>query len=100
RPAPLSRASVTVAETVDEGLVLLEHQAAPGTLKTVREFPPVLTWVVDRQQFRQAVWHLCLNAVQAMRGGGELQVAMTVGGGRLRLRIDDTGEGIAAADLG
>jgi two-component system sensor histidine kinase PilS (NtrC family) len=100
RPAPLNRASVNLAETVDEVLVLLEHQATPGTLKTVREFPPVLTWVVDLQQFRQAVWNLCLNAVQAMPDGGELRVAMAVSGGRLRLRVDDTGEGIAAADLG
>ena len=100
RPAPLSRTPVNVAETVDEVLVLLEHQAPPGTLKTVREFPPVLTWVVDRQQFRQAVWNLCLNAAQAMPDGGEIQVAMTVSGCRLRLRVDDTGEGIAPADLG
>jgi two-component system, NtrC family, sensor histidine kinase HydH len=60
----------------------------------------VLTWIVDRQQFRQAVWNLCLNAAQAMPDGGELQVALAVTGGRLRLRVDDTGEGIAAADLG
>jgi two-component system sensor histidine kinase PilS (NtrC family) len=100
RPAPLNRAPVNVAETVDEVLVLLEHQAPPGTLKTVREFPPTLTWTLDRQQFRQAVWNLCLNAVQAMPEGGELRVTMAVVAGRLVLRIADTGEGIAAADLG
>jgi two-component system sensor histidine kinase PilS (NtrC family) len=100
RPVPLSRASVDVAEVVDEVLLLLEQAAAPGTLKTVREFVSNLTWSVDRQQFRQAVWNLCLNAVQAMPEGGELVVTMGVAGGRLLLRIDDTGEGIAPADLG
>jgi two-component system sensor histidine kinase PilS (NtrC family) len=100
RPAPLSRTAVNVAETVDEVLVLLEHQVAPGTLKTVREFPPALTWSVDRQQFRQAVWNLCLNAVQAMPEGGELRVTMAVAARRLVVRVNDTGEGIAAADLG
>ena len=99
RPAPLSPTPVNVAEAVDEVLLLLEHQAPAGTLKAVREFPPVLTWTVDRQQFRQAVWNLCLNAVQAMPEGGELRVTMT-GGGRLVLRVSDTGEGIEAADLG
>jgi two-component system, NtrC family, sensor histidine kinase PilS len=100
RPAPLSRAPVNVAETVDEVLVLLEHQVVPGTLKTVREFPPALTWTVDRQQFRQAVWNLCLNAVQAMPEGGELRVTMAVAARRLVVRVNDTGEGIPAADLG
>jgi two-component system sensor histidine kinase PilS (NtrC family) len=100
RPAPLNRTPVNVAETVDEVLVLLEHQVVAGTLKTVREFPPALTWAVDRQQFRQAVWNLCLNAVQAMPEGGELRVTMTVGAGRLVVRVNDSGEGIAGADLG
>jgi len=99
RPAPLSPTLVNLAEAVDEVLLLLEHQAPPGTLKAVREFPPALTWTVDRQQFRQAVWNLCLNAVQAMPEGGELRVTMTAVG-RLVLRVSDTGEGIEAADLG
>ena len=68
----------------------------PGTLKVVREFAPAITWTVDRQQFRQAVWNLCLNAVQAMPDGGELRVTMAAAGARLVLRVNDTGEGIAA----
>jgi two-component system sensor histidine kinase PilS (NtrC family) len=99
RPAPLTRDAVNVAELIDEVLVLLEHRVTPGTLKTVREFPPVLAWSVDRQQFRQAVWNLCLNAVQAMPEGGELRVTMAVVAGRLRLRVSDSGEGIAREDL-
>ena len=35
---------------------------------------PSLMWNVDRQQFRQAIWNLCVNAVQAMPEGGELRV--------------------------
>jgi two-component system, NtrC family, sensor histidine kinase PilS len=100
RPAPLNRLAVNVAEAVDEVLVLLEHQVAPGMLKAVRQFPPALTWTVDRQPFRQAVWNLCLNAVQAMPEGGELTVTMAIVGGRLVLRVHDTGEGIGPADLG
>jgi two-component system sensor histidine kinase PilS (NtrC family) len=100
RPAPISRTPVNVAEAVDEVLVLLEHRVTPGLMKTVREFPPSLVWRVDRQQFRQAVWNLCLNAVQAMPEGGELRVTMTVVAARLVLRVNDTGDGIDAADLG
>lgn len=100
RPVPLTRASVNVAESLDEILVLVEHRAAPGTLKIVREFAPVLVWDVDPQQFRQAIWNLCVNAVEAMAEGGELRVAAAVHADRLEVRVTDNGEGLAAADLG
>jgi two-component system sensor histidine kinase PilS (NtrC family) len=99
RPAPLARARVNVVESIDEVLVLLEHRATTGTLKVAREFPPALPWAVDPQQFRQAVWNLCLNAVEAMPEGGELRVTAGVTGGRLEVRVADTGEGIARDDL-
>jgi two-component system sensor histidine kinase PilS (NtrC family) len=100
RPAPLSRAPVNVAEIADEVLMLLEHQATPGLLKVVREFSPTLAWSVDRQQFRQALWNLCLNSLQAMPEGGELRVSIATVAGQLMLRVADTGEGIPRADLG
>ncbi len=99
RPAPVNRTATNVAEIVDEVLVLVEHRATPGTLKIVREFPPALVWSVDRQQLRQAIWNLCLNALQAMGDGGELRVTMAAGGDRLTVRVADTGEGIASAEL-
>jgi two-component system sensor histidine kinase PilS (NtrC family) len=99
RPAPLARRRVNVCETIDEVLVLLEHRAAPGALKIVRELPPSLDWDVDPQQFRQVVWNLCLNAVQAMPEGGELSVAAEVVDGCLVVRIADTGDGIAGSDV-
>jgi two-component system, NtrC family, sensor histidine kinase PilS len=99
RPAPLARSRTNVVEAIDEVLVLLDHRADAGTLKLVREFPPSLDWIIDPQQFRQAVWNLCLNAVQAMPDGGELRVTAETVGGRLEVRVMDTGEGIAKENL-
>ena len=100
RPAPLVRARLNLVEPIDEVLVLLEHRAAAGMLKIAREFPPSLEWVADAQQFRQALWNLCLNAVEAMPDGGELRVSAGVVDGGLEVRVGDTGEGIAREDLG
>jgi two-component system sensor histidine kinase PilS (NtrC family) len=100
RPVPLQRVRTNVAEILDEVLVLLEHRATPGTLKLVREFPPALSWTVDRQQFRQAVWNLALNALQAMPDGGELRISLTAAPSHLIVRIADTGEGIPDSELG
>jgi two-component system sensor histidine kinase PilS (NtrC family) len=98
RPAALARARVNVVDALDEVLVLLDHRAAPGTLKVVREFPPSLMWDVDPQQFRQALWNLCLNGFEAMPGGGELRVTAAVTGGALVVEVIDTGEGVSPED--
>lgn len=99
RPAPLAPEDVDVAAALDELLVLLEHGDRPGPLKVGREFPASLVWRVDPQQFRQALWNLCLNAVEAMPEGGELRVGARVYRGWLELWVSDTGEGITAAEL-
>jgi two-component system, NtrC family, sensor histidine kinase PilS len=99
RPAPLSIATFDVAAAAEEVLLLLEHRASPGSLKVIREFAPSIPWAVDAQQFRQILWNLCLNAVEAMPEGGELRVSVAVRGATLEVAVSDTGDGIAAADV-
>jgi two-component system sensor histidine kinase PilS (NtrC family) len=99
RPAPLSITTFDVAAAAEEVLLLLEHRTSPGSLKVIREFAPSVLWPVDAQQFRQILWNLCLNAVEAMPEGGELRVAAAVLGDMLEVTVSDTGEGIAAGDL-
>jgi len=97
RPAPLALEAVDIAHALDEVLVLLEHRGK--SLKIVREFTGPLPWRVDPQQFRQAIWNLCLNAVEAMADGGELRVGAEIRRRRLEVWVADTGDGIGAADL-
>jgi len=97
RPAPLSITAMDVSAAIEEVLVLLEHRA--GTLKSVRDFEPGIRWGVDAQQFRQVLWNLCLNALEAMPEGGELRIAAEVVGDRLEVSVTDSGEGIGASDL-
>jgi two-component system, NtrC family, sensor histidine kinase PilS len=99
RPAPLSIATFDVAAAVEEVLLLLEYRASPGSLKVIREFAPSIPWAVDAQQFRQILWNLCLNAVEAMPDGGELRVSVAVRGETLEVAVSDTGDGIATADV-
>jgi signal transduction histidine kinase len=99
RPAPPVKRRVNVADLLDEVLTLVEHRDLPPGLKIVREFPSDLSWPVDGQQIRQALWNLCLNAVEAMPAGGELTVEAGVHEGHLRITVSDTGEGIPPTDL-
>jgi two-component system sensor histidine kinase PilS (NtrC family) len=100
RPAPLVREPVDVAEAIDEVLVLVEHGRLPAGVKVVRHLDAGITWRIDAQQFRQALWNLCLNAVEAMPTGGELTVGAVARAGSLEITVADTGEGIPALELG
>src|SRR5262249_38720885 len=103
RPAPMAPLEVDMAQLLDEVLLLIEHRSLPPHLKIIREFGLTLSARVDPQQMRQAIWNLCLNAVQAMpEAGGEIRVGGCVVPGDpapLQIWIADTGQGIAEEDL-
>ena len=103
RPAPLAPLAVNMAEILDEVLLLIEHRSLPANLKVTREYDDTLPIRADPQRLRQAIWNLCLNAVQSMPDGGDMRVGARhvpgAGGGRLQIWIADTGQGIAEADL-
>jgi len=102
RPAPMAPLEINMAEILDEVLLLIEHRTLPANLKVAREYGDALPTRADPQRLRQAIWNLCLNAVQAMSEGGELRVgarSLRERGGRLQILITDTGQGIADSDL-
>ena len=74
RPSLLHRLPVKVGEVLDEVLLLLEHRALPTNLKIMRDYGGSISANLDPLQFRQAIWNLCLNAVEAMPEGGELRI--------------------------
>jgi two-component system sensor histidine kinase PilS (NtrC family) len=103
RPAPMAMHDVNLADLLEEVVLLIEHRSVPVPLKVIREYGDSLPARVDSQQLRQAIWNLCINAVQAMPDGGELRVGGRFLPGeasrRLQLWVGDTGHGIADADL-
>lgn len=99
RPEPLSVKPVDVVEIVNDVLILLEHRPLPSGVVVTRDFPPTLAWRLDPDRFRQALWNLCLNGIEALGDGGELRVTLAIHDGRLDVSVSDTGRGIEATDL-
>ncbi|HYH80942.1 MAG TPA: ATP-binding protein [Longimicrobium sp.] len=92
-PAP-----VQLGEYLDEILEPLRRQAeAKGlsfTLYVAAGVPPI---GVDPERFRQILYALVTNAIK-YTARGHVRVAVGEAGGQVTVRVEDTGQGIAAAD--
>jgi two-component system, NtrC family, sensor histidine kinase PilS len=110
RPPHLVRVPTDVGGMLDEILLMLGHQSglqgadAPRVQMHREVVEPTVKADVDPSQMRQALWNLCLNAVEAMPQGGELRVrvqAVAPESGRpvVEITVEDTGVGITAAEL-
>lgn len=91
-------ASIPLARVLSETLPAIRTSLPPGVeLSTECDdaLPPVH---VDIAQMKQVVMGLCLNAAEAMAGGGRLSVRTysEPGDGRIVLEVSDTGPGIDA----
>ncbi len=78
KPQSLLFRPCAVRPLIEETLRLLERSGErhPNTTWTVIERVPDAQVLADADQFRQVVWNLCLNAIQAMSQGGRLTVVV------------------------
>jgi two-component system sensor histidine kinase PilS (NtrC family) len=97
RPTLPQRHPADLAQVLDEVLDQLERREGT-TVKLRREYPSALPALVDGQQVRQAVWHLCTAAIDAMGGDGELLVGAR-NGDRIELWVSDTAPRIPPEEL-
>jgi signal transduction histidine kinase len=94
-PRP-QRESAAVNTLLQEVTSLLKAEAKARSLVLTVEAPqslPVL--LIDRQQLKQALINVVLNALQATPSGGTIQVTATDEGDGVRITIIDSGSGIA-----
>ena len=96
RPAPLQLKSVRLSELLDDTLSLLSNQCLKQGIE-IRNSSNDNGLVIhaDPQQLKQVLLNLLLNGMEAMEGGGRLEVATQLKGDQAVLRVSDTGAGIA-----
>ena len=101
RPASPLFEKTNLVPIFEEILQLLRPQIEQGKIAVKKEFGPLPLITVDKEQIKQVILNLLMNAIQAMPGGGELTL-----GGRLsqdgywvELTILDSGIGIPQGDL-
>jgi signal transduction histidine kinase/ActR/RegA family two-component response regulator len=96
----LSLEPVEIRETISEALAFVQPLAADRRIDITLDVPAQLYVVADRQRLSQVLLNLLSNAIKYNRPQGSVHVAAeNSGAGTVRIRVTDTGRGIAAADL-
>lgn len=92
RTSPPRLEDVDVVEMLDELVALLDADERFTEIQWHREGSGPLRWRCDRNQLRQALWNLLLNAAEAMTAGGRLTCGIDADEGTVS--IEDAGPGI------
>jgi two-component system sensor histidine kinase PilS (NtrC family) len=99
-PRGLERKRIDVHLLLDETLSLLKNaEQNKGNIEIKKDFSGSLFADIDPRKVRQVFWNLGLNAVEAMKGGGELTVSTRTGPDTFKIIFADTGVGISASNL-
>ncbi len=80
---------------IERVLVLTEHALATNRIKLEKRLQPDLPAVMaDRHMMEQVLMNLILNAIQAIKGGGEITIRTRVEEEACAIDVQDTGCGI------
>jgi signal transduction histidine kinase len=100
RPPRLAVETVDVRKLVDETIALVRPQAdEQGVKVTLEEGSPPLEIRGDRERLKSCFSNIAINALQAMPGGGQLDVKVARLDGVIQVSMSDTGVGISEEAL-
>ncbi|MFB3826313.1 MAG: ATP-binding protein [Bryobacteraceae bacterium] len=100
RPRPPELQDVDAARLIDSVITLIAPTVERDGIRiTGRAAEPAPMVRSDPEQLKQVVLNLTINAVQAMPGGGEIELAASQAGGKVVISVKDHGPGIPAGDL-
>jgi two-component system sensor histidine kinase PilS (NtrC family) len=99
RPSSPVFSLIDIISVLDETMELLKHsEHNKDNIFFLTGYSGSLETRADSQKMRQVFWNLGLNALEAMPGGGELNVRAERVNGKIAIVFMDTGYGISAQD--
>jgi CheY-like chemotaxis protein len=98
---PLTREAVCLVEVLDECLDLVGPQAQKHGIRLVTpSFGLSGTVLADRTRLKQVLLNLLSNAIKYNSKGGSVEVVgERTSQGRIRVKVQDTGQGLAAEEV-
>ncbi len=98
RPATIQRTEGDVAKILDDLFSLLQPQIRHTGIHLKTFCPATLPGWIDGPRLNQVFLNLIQNALQAMSGGGSLEVRLAEKNGQAEFRLLDTGIGFSAEE--
>ncbi|MEO8151770.1 MAG: ATP-binding protein [Rhizobacter sp.] len=97
----LQSMSLDVRELLDDSLAMVETQLRERQLAVLREFDPVVPWVMaDPLRLRQCLLNLLSNAIKYSQAQGTVRIgARATGDGRVTLWVWNSGAGMTPQQL-
>ena len=93
RPKPPNKNQCNISEILNELVAMLETDKRFEGIHIIQNYPRELMLTVDRDQIRQALWDLAINAAEAMKGEGGLAFRAEMAD-NCNISIEDSGPGI------
>jgi signal transduction histidine kinase len=99
RPSPLRRSPVLMNDLLTYIAAVTRAHAASRGITIVSELEGDLPVDIDAPQMEGALLNLVLNAIDATPSGGTIRLNASLAGNVLSIDVEDSGPGIAEADL-
>jgi PAS domain S-box-containing protein len=87
----------SVANSAEAALVLLDKELKRANIEIVRDYGDVPETAFDHEQITQVFMNLIINAMNAMRDGGKVEIAISTRNTYIEARVRDSGPGIPDA---
>ena len=99
RPKPTRMERLDLSQLVQSSLRQLEAQAAKESIRILEEVEAGELIEGDREKLHQLILNIVLNAIQASRAGGTIEVGLRGRTHEVELTFRDNGQGISSGDL-
>ena len=103
RPVNINKSPIDIRTVINHSVKIIERSAGEKDIRVQLEIPSGIPQIaVDSDRINQVFLNLFLNSIEAMESGGELTISVDYdpASEMMKIKVSDTGRGIAPNDLG
>jgi two-component system NtrC family sensor kinase len=100
RQSSICKEKFDLQQMIDNSITFLEARCIKEGITMIRQYNEPITITADPTQIKQVITNLTINAIQAMKNGGDLTIGTRKAGKNAILTIEDNGIGISKKNIG